>query len=226
MKTEIIYKFLKKLSANNNREWFKAHHAEYVLMNQNVCELAELLISLVAEIEPEAARLQVQDVTYRIYRDTRFSADKTPYKTHVGIFINPPRGKKSLRYGYYFHLEPGASIIAAGNMPGPTALANAIRKEIFYNVDEYLEIIRDPEFSKYFPNIGDDPLVKAPKGFPKDWEHIDLLKPRSFGATSPVPDAFYMDVPTLADRLRPIIRQMKRINDFVNYTVDEFELNS
>lgn len=218
-----IYKFLTELTANNDRDWFKAHREEYLAMNQSYNELAELLLSLVAEVDPETSRLRVKDVVYRIYRDTRFSLDKTPYKDHAGIFINPPRGKKSLRNGYYFHLQPGESMIAAGNMPGPTALTNAIRKEIYNNVDEYLEIIRDPEFTKYFPTVGDDPLVKAPAGFPKDWEHIDLLKPRSFGAFANVPDTFYTDSDTLARRLRPVIKQMKRLNDFVNYTVDEFE---
>lgn len=223
MDTKIIYQFLGELAAKNNREWFNAHRDTYLLMNQNMCELAEQLIALVAEVDPAAANLRVQDVTYRIYRDTRFSLDKTPYKDHVGIFINPPRGKKSLRYGYYFHLQPGESLICAGNMPGPTALTNAIRKEIFNNVDEYLGIIEDPEFKRYFPTVGDDPLVKAPAGFPKDWEHIDLLKPRSFGALTQVPDSFYQESDTLARRLRPILRQMKRLNDFVNYSVDIFE---
>lgn len=223
MDTKAIYSFIEGLTANNNRDWFNAHREQYLQMNQNLSELAELLIALVAEIDSSAARLSVHDVTYRIYRDTRFSLDKTPYKDHVGIFINPPRGKKSLRNGYYFHLQPGESLIAAGNMPGPTALANAIRKEIYCNVDEYLGIINDPDFKKYFPTVGSDLLVKAPAGFPKDWEHIDLLKPRSFGALSQVPDSFYLESDTLAERLRPILKQMKRINDFVNYSVDEFE---
>lgn len=223
MDTKTIYQFLNDLAVNNDREWFKANRDSYLLMNRNVDELAELLISLVAEADPSASGLTARDVTYRIYRDTRFSNDKTPYKDHVGIFINPPRGKKSLRYGYYFHLQPGESLIAAGNMPGPTALSNAIRKEIFNNVEEYLGIINDPEFKRWFPTVGGDPLVKAPAGFPKDWEHIDLLKPRYFGTEMHVPDSFFKDTKTLAERLRPVIRQMKRLNDFVNYSVDIFE---
>lgn len=223
MNVKQIYSFLKKLEANNNREWFNEHRSEYLTMTDNYHQLAALLISLVGEVDPSAEQMRVQDVVYRIYRDTRFSTDKTPYKDHAGIFINPPRGKKSLRYGYYFHLQPGASIIAAGNMPGPTALTNAIRQEIFANVEEYLDIIRDPEFTKYFPTVGADPLVKAPAGFPKDWEYIDLLRPRSFGAEIDVADSFYCDTETLTERLRPIIKQMKRLNDFVNYTVDGFE---
>ncbi len=223
MNTKEIFEFLKELIANNDRDWFKANREAYLSMNQSYYELAEKLLSLVAEIEPDATSLRVQEVVYRIYRDTRFSSDKTPYKNHVAIFINPPRGKKSLRYGYYFHLEPGASLIAAGNVLGPTALTNAIRKEIYCNIDEYLGIIKDPEFSKYFPTVGADPLLKAPAGFPKDWEHINLLKPRSFGALAQVPDSFYIESATLSDRMRPILKQMKRINDFINYSVDEFE---
>lgn len=222
MELKLIYTFLRDLKLNNNRDWFHANKDKYLVVKQNVDELAEMLIRLVAEVESSASNMRVADVTYRIYRDTRFSLDKTPYKTHIGIFINPPRGKKSLRYGYYFHLEPDNSLIAAGNIPGPTALTNAIRKEIFSNVEEYLSIIDDKEFKKYFPVVGEDPLVNAPKGFPKDWEYIDLLKPRSFGAYAMEKDSFFTK-DGLADTLRPIIRQMKRLNDFVNYTVDDFE---
>lgn len=220
MDVKSIYKFLKEVAKHNDREWFAANRPMYDKAKENIDALAEMLIALIAEVDPEAAYLRVPDVTYRIYRDTRFSLDKTPYKTHVGIFINPPEGKKSLRNGYYFHLEPGRSLLGCGNLPGPTNIVNAIRKEIFDNVDEYLEIIEDPEFKKYFPTVGEDCLVKAPKGFPKDWEHIDLLKPRSFGSMIEVPDSFFTESATLADRLRPMIRQMKRLNDFVNYVFD------
>lgn len=220
MDTKSIYKFLKEIAKHNDREWFAANRPMYDKAKENIDALAEMLIALIAEVDPEASRLRVPDVTYRIYRDTRFSLDKTPYKTHVGIFINPPEGKKSLRNGYYFHLEPGASLLGCGNLPGPTNIINAIRGDIYANVDEYLEIIDDPEFKKYFPKVGEDCLVKAPKGFPKDWEYIDLLKPRSFGSMIEVPDSFYTESDTLADRLRPMIRQMKRYNDFINYVFD------
>ena len=217
-----IYKFLKSLRNHNDREWFNAHKDEYLQVKAKSDELAAALLSLIGEFDPDALRLGVKDVTYRIYRDTRFSNDKTPYKTHIGIFINPPRGKKSLRYGYYFHLEPGSSLICAGNMPGPTRLTNMIRQDIYDNIDEWLEIVESPEFKKYFPVVGSDPLKTAPKGFPKDWEYIDYLKPREFGAMASVDDDFY-SAPKLIDRLRPVVAQMKRLNDFVNYTVDIYE---
>lgn len=216
-----VYKFLKRLAAHNDREWFAAHKDEYLEVKAIYDHLAEQLIALVAEVDPEAGHLRVSDVTYRIYRDTRFSHDKTPYKDHVGIFINPPEGKKSLRYGYYFHLQPGNSLIGAGNMPGPTQLTRMIRQSIYDNIDEWLEIVESPEFKMYFPSVGGDPLKTAPKGFPKDWEYIDYLKPREFGAFASVEDDFFSE-PNLIERLRPIVGEMHRLNEFINYTVDEY----
>lgn len=219
-----IYSFLKSLARHNDREWFAAHKEQYLLVKSLADNFAEQLLALIASVDPQASRLSVKDVTYRIYRDTRFSHDKTPYKTHIGIFINPPNGKKSLRYGYYFHLEPGASLICAGNMPGPTKLTNMIRRDIYDNIDEWIELVESPEFKTYFPVVGGDPLKTAPKGFPKDWKYIEYLKPRDFGAIMELNDDFFC-APDIIDRLRPIVVQMKRLNDFINYTVDIYEEN-
>ncbi|MDE5774534.1 MAG: DUF2461 domain-containing protein [Muribaculaceae bacterium] len=217
-----IYSFLKSLARHNDREWFNAHKDQYLQVKKVADDFAENLLAALAAIEPQAALLTVKDVTYRIYRDTRFSSDKSPYKTHIGIFINPPKGKKSLRYGYYFHLEPGASLICAGNMPGPSRLTKMIRQDIYDNIDEWLSIVESPEFKTYFPTVGSDPLKMAPKGFDKNWKYIDYLKPRDFGAYMEVSDDFYT-APDLIDRLVPVMVQMKRLNDFINYTVDIYE---
>lgn len=219
-----IISFLRSLRRHNDREWFNAHKEQYLEVKAEADSLAASLIALVAEIEPAAASMHPSDVTYRIYRDTRFSADKTPYKTHIGIFINPPRGKKSWRYGYYFHLEPGNCFICGGNMPAPGPLTRAMRRSVYDNIEEFLEITEDPEFRSYFPQVGMERLKTAPKGFPKDWPHIDCLKCKDFGVIMTVEEDF-LTSPGAADRLRPILRCIKRLNDFINYTVDEFEGN-
>ncbi len=217
-----IIPFLKALRLNNDREWFAAHKAEYLDVKAEVEELAMRLISLVAEVEPSAAAMRVSDVTYRIYRDTRFSADKSPYKTHIGIFINPPFGKKSWRNGYYFHLEPGNCFVCGGNMPAPGPLMRAMRQSVYDNIEEYIDIVESAEFKAFFPTVGMDRLKMAPKGFPKDWEHIDYLKVKDFGTLMPVADN-YLTSTGLAERLRPAIAQMKRLNDFINYAIDDYE---
>lgn len=217
-----VFTFLRALARHNDREWFNAHKDKYLEVKKTIDNFAgELLHALIA-IDPDVSLLSVKDVTYRIYRDTRFSTDKSPYKTHIGIFINPPKGKKSLRFGYYFHIEPGASMICAGNMPYPTKLINLLRRDIYDNIEEWLSIIESPEFQTYFPTVGANPLKSAPKGFDKDWPYIDYLKPRDFGAFMPVSDDFYC-APDIIERLRPVMVQMKRLNDFVNYTVDIYE---
>lgn len=84
--------FLRQLAANNDREWFNAHKDEYLEVKADVEAFTQKLIDAVAELEPHAGTLRPSDCLYRIYRDTRFSADKSPYKTHIGIYINPRGG--------------------------------------------------------------------------------------------------------------------------------------
>lgn len=225
-----ILSFLSRLRQHNDRDWFHAHKEEYNNVRHKVLTLTDALIHSIGAIDPDALSLTPADCTYRIYRDTRFSHDKTPYKTHIGIFINPPEGKKSLRCGYYLHLEPQHTFVAAGTIQLPTPLIKAIRQSIFDNIDEYLAIIESPEFRRYFPEVGENLLKTAPKGFPKDWPYIQYLRPRDFVASG----AFYSSslnrydlsspdaAMQLAQKLMPAMSQAKRFNDFINYAIDEF----
>ena len=109
-----ILDFLKVLAANNNREWFQEHKAEYLSVQ---ADFEELLAGVIARLSPwdeSVAHVLPRDCTYRIYRDVRFSSDKSPYKTHIGGYINA-RGKKSNHCGYYLHLEPGNCMLAGGS---------------------------------------------------------------------------------------------------------------
>lgn len=217
-----ILKFLRELSQNNNREWFIANKERYDNINRRVKELTQQLINRLVTIDPSAAVLSPEKCTYRIYRDIRFSSDKTPYKTHIGIFINPPRGKKSLRLGHYFHIEPGNIFFAAGTLPLPSPVIKNIRKAIYDNIDEYLEIVMDDNFRSLFPIVGENPLKTFPKGFPKDWEYMDLIRPRDFVACS---EKFREDLSleALPDLLTPYFQQAHRFNQFHNFTIDEYE---
>lgn len=217
-----IIPFLRSLRRHNDRVWFNEHKEQYLEVKKEVEALTARLIEGVAAFDPEAANLRAADCLYRIYRDTRFSADKTPYKTHIGIYINPPYGKKSLRCGYYLHLEPDNILVAGGAWCPESKMLKAIRQDIYDNIEEYLEIIGNPEYRKYYGVPGDNLLKTAPKGFPKDWEHIDLLKPRDFTAYSLMPDAdpASPDFPALVlERMKAV----KPLNDFFNYTIDEMK---
>ena len=162
-----------------------------------------------------------KDCTYRIYRDTRFSADKTPYKIHFGGYINA-KGKKSDHCGYYVHLQPDGSMLAGGSLCLPPNVLKAVRQAIYDNVEEYISIVEDPEFKKYFPVVGEDFMKTAPKGFPKDFKYIDYLKCRQFVCSYLVPDDFFTRADVM-EQIEKAFRQFKRFADFINYTIDDFE---
>ncbi|MCM1296680.1 MAG: DUF2461 domain-containing protein [Muribaculaceae bacterium] len=217
---EEILEFLKKLACNNNREWFAEHKEEYLQVKAKVEAFTTELMTRMLPFEPDVARLSVADCTYRIYRDTRFSQDKTPYKTHIGIFINPPFGKKTNRMGYYLHIEPGQSFVCAGTVCLPTPTLTAIRRSIFDNIDEYLEIIHNPEFMAFYPSIGMNFLKTAPKGFSRDWEYLDLVRPKDFILEHKLTDR-QMKSKQLLDIATEAFRIAKPWCDFINYTIDE-----
>lgn len=222
--------FLSRLSQNNNREWFNANKREYQEVKCKVEMLATQLITAVSAVDSEASRLTPSQCTYRIYRDTRFSPDKTPYKTHIGIFINPPFGKKSMTCGYYFHLEPGKSLMAAGTVCLPSKVVTAIRRSIYDEIDEYRKIVESEEFKRYFPELGGNKLKTAPKGFDKTWEWIEYLRPKDFMAAGAIPDTFFdnydLTTPVISEdnlqSLLPVLLQMKKYNAFINYTIEGF----
>lgn len=221
---EEILGFLKEIAGNNNREWFAEHKGEYLLVKEKVEALAMQLIAGVAAFDPDAAMLTPADCTYRIYRDTRFSLDKTPYKTHIGIFINPPYGKKSNRMGYYLHIEPDNCFVAAGTVCLPSKTVSAIRQSIYDNIEEYLEIINNPDFKRVYPVIGENCLKTAPKGIPRDWEYIELVRPKDFVTSHPL-TAKEMCSKDMPARVTELFRIAKPFNDFINFTIDETGYN-
>ena len=110
-----VIAFLEALETNNNREWFNSHKDDYVAVQSRFNSFVERLIPAIAAFDDTVEGLSAKDCTYRIYRDTRFSSDKSPYKLHIGAFICPG-GKKSGFAGYYFQVGPHDDGYTAGNM--------------------------------------------------------------------------------------------------------------
>ena len=179
MDVSVIFQFLKDLAANNNREWFQGHKDEYLKAQKEFEELLTAIIARISLFDESIVGIQAKDCTYRIYRDTRFSSDKTPYKIHLGGYINA-RGKKSEHCGYYVHIEPDNCMLAGGSWCLEPKVLKAVRQSVYDNIDEYREIVEDPAFKQYFPVIGENHLKTAPKGFPKDFEYIDYLKCKDY----------------------------------------------
>lgn len=221
MDISAIFRFLKELAANNNREWFQAHKQLYTEVQKDFEDLLATVIARISTFDESVAGILPRDCTYRIYRDTRFTLDKTPYKTHLGGYINA-HGKKSEHCGYYIHVEPDGCMLAGGSWCLDTKVLKAVRQAIYDNIDEYRSIVEDPAFKQYFPVIGENRLKTAPKGFPKDFAYMDYLKCKDYTCCHYVPDEFFLASDFL-DRTEEVFRQLKRFADFTNYTIDSFE---
>jgi len=187
MKT--ILSFLKAIKSNNNKEWFDANKEKYLEAKAEYEVFIDSLLKGIHKFDKKiSSDLKGKDCTFRIYKDVRFSKDKTPYKSNFGASINPG-GKKSLVAGYYLHIEPGASFLAGGvYMPEPEML-NAIRQEIDYNSAAFLKILKSAGFKKYFKGLDEDGKLKtAPKGFEKDHPQVEILKNKHFVVSYPLSD--------------------------------------
>lgn len=168
------FEFLKLLRENNNREWFTEHKPEYDLIAK---ENKEFFNQIYTELQNHDSLSGVH--VSRIYRDVRFSKDKTPYKTNFGAGYS--RTKPLLRGGYYIQLEPNNSFVGGGFWaPNKDDLLN-IRKEFETDTREIQEVTSEKTFVKYFQELqGEDAVKNAPKGFDKDHPAIDLIKKKQF----------------------------------------------
>ena len=170
--------FLKQLSKNNNRDWFQANKATaYQSALDNTIAFANCLLSEMKKhdnIETVSGKKSL----YRIYKDIRFSKDKTPYKTHWGGYFK--RATNHLRGGYYFHIQPGNCFVGGGFWnPNPEDLKR-IRVELAADGSELRKIIGSKKFIDNSGQLDGNKVKTAPKGFSKEHENIDLLRYKQF----------------------------------------------
>ncbi len=177
--------FLRDLIANNHKEWFDTNRDYYQAAKTEFDHFIDQLIAEVRLFDPTIGSITAKDCVYRIYRDVRFSPDKTPYKNHFGAYI-AQGGRKGELGGYYFHIEPADagyldhSMWAGGIYSPDAATLKAIRTDIYEHPEEYRAIIEDPAFAKAFSWFDGNKLSTAPKGFPKDFPDIDLIKRKDY----------------------------------------------
>lgn len=185
---QVTLDFLIDLRFNNSRSWFEENRARYEQARRSVEVLIEDIIRQFAPVE-DLGKLTPKECMFRINRDVRFSKDKSPYKTAMGIVIGKG-GRKSTERSYYLHIEPNDSaFIAAGVYdPSPEQL-KAIRQAIAEKPEALQKIITAPDFVRYFKTLEGEKLKTAPKGFAADHPAIDLLKHKQFLASHPLTDA-------------------------------------
>ncbi len=175
-----IMEFLSHLKKNNTREWFNDHKKEFEQHRAIFIKFVSNLISEIEKFDTDIIGVDPKKSMYRIYRDVRFSKDKTPYKTHFGAYICKG-GRSSGNPGYYVHIEPdGKSIIGGGLYhPMPDVLAK-IRQEIDYNGSDFTSILSSKSLKTRMNLYQGDKLKRKPKGYEDDNLYLEFIKLKSF----------------------------------------------
>ena len=215
MLSSATLEFLHDLKENNNREWFEANKKRYQKVKSEYLNLAEALVSEMKKYDASLEMLAGKDCIFRINRDIRFSSDKSPYKTNLGIALHPG-GKKSMLAAYYLHIELGQCFVGGGLwMPEAPALAK-VRKEIHYFYPDLKNIIENKNFSESYGDLDIEPgakLSRPPKGYLQDDPAIEYLKLKSFTASAKISDSLIT-----SDNLIPtVIKYFRNIKPFLHF---------
>ena len=212
-----ILDFLTRLGENNNKVWFDAHKTEYLEAKAKFEEFSLRFLRGVEDFDPRVNNLGIKDITYRIYRDVRFSNDKRPYKWHMGVYVCP-KGKKSGMAGYYIHLEPVTDtfFICAGLYNPTKEVQASIREEIMLNgkqFDEALQQCRDFELP------WDVALKKMPRGFNEEDEYSRYYRLKSYEIYKTVTKREVLSKDFL-DKALADLRRTHAFNEILNRSFD------
>jgi uncharacterized protein (TIGR02453 family) len=216
----LIMDFLKDLALHNERPWFQENKVRYEEAKKAFDELTNDLIVRIGAFDNSVKNISPNDCIYRIYRDVRFSQDKSPYKRHFGCFINS-RGKNSLHGGYYFHLQPNESMLGGGCWWLPTKILNVVRQTIVDQEQTFTQIVEDPVFKNLYSKVTYDPLKTIPRGMPKDFTHPEYIKCRNYCVGTNLEDSFFEGNNWMDEIIRRF-KLMKPFVDFINDTVDDY----
>jgi len=209
-----IFDFLVQLCINNNREWFDDNRSWYKQVKGEMEDVVGEIIHDLQKMDPSLHDVTPKNSIFRIFRDVRFSNDKTPYKTNMGAFM-VPGGRKNPKAGYYIHIEPDNSFLAGGIYMPPSPVLKQLRTGIYENIDEYKSIITNAAFIEMFGSVEGDSLKTAPKGFPKDFPDVDLIKLKSYNVLHKITDEEVLD-PEFKSKTIDVFRAMKPFNQFLN----------
>lgn len=226
MNTEPIFKYLSELKENNTREWYHQHKAEYKEANAQFEALVQELILAIGKTDGSILQNVPKDLTFKLVRDTRFSHDKSPYnpafRAHIGAM-----GKLPVPVGYYLMLKPQNQSFLGGGLFADMfkEATTMVRDSIAQNGEEWEQIIREPEFEKYFTVQG-TALKKVPAGYEKEHPQAEFLKYKSWYLEYPIKDEELKDAETFVAKAAEIFRIMKPFNDFLNRALAGFTMPS
>lgn len=210
-----VFEFLEDLKNNNHRDWFQANQKRYDVYKKNYKETVEAFIVELSKGDESLGQLGFKDCSFRINRDIRFSKDKAPYKTNMGIWMSPGSKNTNLA-GYYVHIEKGGSFIAAGiHQPDATDLKK-IRREIAGFYEDLEDIVNDAEFKKIYGALDNENALKtAPKDYDKEHPAIEFLKLKTFTATAKLSDKDFESKDFVKETAKKLL-VLKPLVEFLN----------
>jgi uncharacterized protein (TIGR02453 family) len=209
--TKDNFNFLYQLKENNNRDWFNTHKEEYLKQHESMIYFADAVLSEMNKhdkIETPTGKKSL----YRIYRDIRFSKDKSPYKTHWAGGLK--RASKQLRGGYYFHIEQGNTMVGGGFWSPNKEDLERFREDIAFDSKPLRKIINSKAFQDNFRTLDGEQLKTSPKGFDKEHPDVDLLRYKQFIISKKFTDKealspdFYKTVSNTFKNMRPFFDYM------------------
>ncbi len=220
--TPASFDFLKRLDANNNREWFDRHKQEYEdAVRSPALEFIAAMADDLRRISPNflAVPKKVGGSLMRVHRDVRFGHDKRPFKTNIGIQFRHARGKDVHAPGFYVHLEPKECFLGVGIWRPDAPALGRIRDAIVENGSAWLKASRDKKFLKTFTPDGDS-LANAPRGYAKDHPHLEDLKRKDFISVS----EFSRSLATSADFQPKVIAAFRSAEPYMKFLCKALDL--
>lgn len=211
---KVVFNFLHQLDENNNRDWFIENKDFFTQAQKEVEHFVDQLIPNIQKFDSRIGTLTAKQTMFRIYRDVRFSKDKTPYKTFFGAFM-ANGGRKSEFAGYYMHLSADTCFLGGGSHNPSGENLKKIRSEIFYNSDEFKKILSQKDFKESFGEMEGEKLVRPPVGYPKDFKDIELLKFKTFTVFQNVTEPQILD-PEFDKYSVEVFRKMSPFIKFLN----------
>ncbi len=213
MLTKSALSLLSELKRNNDRDWFQAHKERYLAAKAEFEGLVGELIPRIAAFDSSVEGLDPAKCCFRIYRDARFSKDKSPYKTNFGAQIGSD--KFGQRAGYYLHIEPGNSFLGGGAYHPDAKWLKSIRDAIAEDGKFVRRLLGAAPFKREFGELQGETLKSAPQGFPSDHPHIDLLRHKDFIAMRACKDAEILS-PGFPQRAAAAFKALAPLNRFLN----------
>lgn len=218
--TARLFKYLRQLAANNNREWFAEHRAEFDDLRAQWLDDLQRLINAMGASDPRLLGISPRKAAFRIYRDTRFSLDKTPYKTYFSAQLTPGGGNVHTA-GYYIHVSADADAGLYGGIWQPeSAVLKKLRRAIVDNIEEFEEIISNPQMLRYFPEWTGQQLKTVPKGYDRNHPQAHLLRLKDIGRFDATGPDFFLDS-AWPEKAAERLLLLRPLLDFIDYSITE-----